>query len=295
MTLIEQVSEIIEEVYQVGGSVRDELMGRVPKDYDFASPLTPQEMEDKIKASGRRCYDIGKRFGTVGFKLNGQMIEVTTFRQEEYTHGTRKPMVSFVTSIEEDLARRDFTMNAMAKTVSGELIDPFGGQDSIRLSSITAVGNARKRFTEDPLRMLRAFRFASQFGFNIRTETYHALLEMSEHILHVSKERWVQELDKMLMGDVSDSLLRDFKETLGPFMLPEVFLLNSGEYVAADVRGAETLDEKWSAFLDPSTPLVDSDLVRVLRSDIFYKEQRAKMCAYLKFSKERTRFILENS
>ena len=126
-----EVEKIVSPIYLVGGSVRDEMMGRVPKDYDFASPLSPDEIESAIRAAGKKPYLVGKRFGTVGVKIATELVEITTFRTEKYHAGSRKPEVEFVRDINVDLSRRDFTINAMAKR--GEhLIDPFSGADDIK-------------------------------------------------------------------------------------------------------------------------------------------------------------------
>ena len=116
--LITQVEEIIKPVYLVGGAVRDLLLERPINDYDFATSHSPDEIEQAIRAKGKRPYLVGKRFGTIGVKIDGQMIEITTFRSESYTKGNRKPEVEFVTSLSEDLSRRDFTINALSINIS---------------------------------------------------------------------------------------------------------------------------------------------------------------------------------
>jgi tRNA nucleotidyltransferase/poly(A) polymerase len=120
---IQEVEAIIAPVYLVGGSVRDMFLGRTPKDYDFCTPLLPEEIEKRVKDAGKRAFTTGKRFGTIGFKVDKDFVEVTTFRNEVYT-GSRKPTVEFVKTITEDLGRRDFTMNAIALRGSKK-IDPF--------------------------------------------------------------------------------------------------------------------------------------------------------------------------
>src|SRR6478609_2992309 len=113
--MVDEISKIIDPVYMVGGCLRDELLGRVPKDYDFSTPLLPDEIEAQVKSAGKHAYLTGKRFGTIGFKHNGEFIEITTFRTEKYEKGNRKPQVEFVDDITHDLSRRDFTINAMAR------------------------------------------------------------------------------------------------------------------------------------------------------------------------------------
>src|SRR5205085_5676123 len=121
--VVQEVSDLIGDVYLVGGSVRDLVLHRDAHDFDFCTPLSPDEIEVKVKAAGKRAYATGKRFGTIGFKCNGYFVEVTTFRTEKYTPGSRKPTVEFEQFIDRDLSRRDFTINAMA--MRGErLIDP---------------------------------------------------------------------------------------------------------------------------------------------------------------------------
>lgn len=170
--MIREINKIISPVYEVGGCVRDQILGITPKDYDYTTPILPEDMEVNLKAAGRRVYGIGKKFGTLGFKLNGNFIEVTTFRSEVYTPGSRKPTVEFVKDIKDDLSRRDFTINAIAKDVDGNRIDPFLGGEDIIKGIIRAVGSPSLRFIEDPLRLLRMSRFVGQFGFKVDKDTH---------------------------------------------------------------------------------------------------------------------------
>ena len=137
------------------------MLGFIPKDYDFTTRHNPDEIETLVRAAGKRAYVTGKRFGTIGFKVDGQMVEVTTFRSERYTGASRKPEVEYVTNLYKDLARRDFTFNAMARGLDGELIDPHGGRYDLRSKFVRTVGNPTIRFKEDPLRLLRAARFSA--------------------------------------------------------------------------------------------------------------------------------------
>ena len=136
--MLEDVKKVVNPIYMVGGSVRDKLMGRKPNDYDFATPLTPDEIEDAVREYGRRPYLAGKKFGTIGFKMNGQIVEVTTFRSEKYQPGCRKPNVEYVQDIIADLSRRDFTINAIALR-DNKYIDPFGGRVDILKKLIQAL------------------------------------------------------------------------------------------------------------------------------------------------------------
>jgi putative nucleotidyltransferase with HDIG domain len=219
------VNAVISPAYLVGGSVRDALLGRPSGDFDFATPLDPDRIESAVRASGRRPYLVGKRFGTIAFKLGGETIEVTTFRTETYAEQTRRPEVVFVDRLEDDLSRRDFTINAMALDVDGSLVDPFGGREDLELGLIRAVGDARERFREDPLRMLRAARFAAQLEFEVDAETIAASQKLSHRILFVARERWVAELDKLLVGPGVSAALRLLAQMdLLRYLLPELQL-----------------------------------------------------------------------
>ena len=222
--VLDAVSAVVSPVYLVGGSVRDALLGRESQDFDFTTPLDPDRIETLVRAAGRRPYLMGKKFGTVAFKVDGHTVEVTSFRTETYAEHTRKPDVTFVAELEEDLSRRDFTINAMALAESG-LIDRFGGRADLDARVIRAVGNARERFREDPLRMLRAARFAAQLQFAVDAETVAAMRRLAHRILYVARERWVAELDKLLVAPGATEGLRLLAETdLLRYLLPEVAL-----------------------------------------------------------------------
>ena len=223
-TIVRKVEAIISPVYEVGGSLRDELRGVDPLDYDFATPHRPEYIEERIRKAGRRPFLTGKRFGTIGVRIDGRLAEITTFRTETYREGNRSPDVSFVEGITEDLARRDFTINAIARR-DGLIIDPFGGREDLERHLIRCVGAPGDRFREDPLRMLRAARFAGQLGFNVEEDTFRALAKSSHRILQVSKERWMMEMDKLLKGDFTEKGLRIFMDSsLCCYMIPELSL-----------------------------------------------------------------------
>lgn len=222
--MINEVEKIVSPVYLVGGACRDKLLGKTPKDYDFATSLLPDEIEACIRKAGRKPYLIGKKFGTIGVKINGEMIEITTFRSEKYKTNNRKPEVNYVKDITADLSRRDFTINAMAFR-GKKLIDPFDGTLDLNNRTIRCVGKPTHRFKEDPLRMLRAGRFASQLQFEIDPSVYKAVREKAHSILNVSKERWMIELDKILMTDHPEIALDFFMETgLMNFIIPALAL-----------------------------------------------------------------------
>lgn len=221
--LLAAVDGVVSPAYLVGGSVRDVIMGRACEDLDFATPLSPDAIESAIRAAGRRPYLMGKRFGTVGFTLDGRKIEVTTFRAETYG-GRKRPDVELLAQLEADLAHRDFTVNAMALR-DGVLIDPFGGVDDIRARTIRCVGEPRQRLEEDPLRMLRAARFVSTLAFSVDGPTADACRRLARRILAVSRERWLLELDRLLLGrDVGAGLRALADLGLLRFVLPELQL-----------------------------------------------------------------------
>ena len=222
--VIESVSAVVDPVYLVGGSVRDAILGRPCTDFDFTTPLSPDSIEAAIRAAGRRPYLMGKRFGTVAYRLGDLTIEITTFRAESYTAGSRRPSVEFLAELAEDLGRRDFTINAMALH-GDELIDLFGGRADLDAGVVRAVGDPVERLSEDPLRMLRAARFASQLDFRVDDATLRATADLAPAILSVARERWMTELDSLLLGPGVERALRVLAETgLLRFMLPELSL-----------------------------------------------------------------------
>jgi tRNA nucleotidyltransferase/poly(A) polymerase len=222
--VIERVSEIVGPVYLVGGSVRDAAMGRESTDFDFSTPLDPELIEVAVRAAGRRPYLMGKRFGTVAFRLEGLEIEVTTFRSERYRPGSRQPHVEFLPDLAQDLGRRDFTINAMALH-SDKLIDPYGGRADLESRLVRAVGDPVERFSEDPLRILRAARFVSQLDFEIEAGTREAMSLLAPSILSVARERWMAELDRLLVGPGVERALHLVADTgLMGYLLPEIGL-----------------------------------------------------------------------
>lgn len=209
-----RVIEVLEaagfEAWCVGGFVRDSLLGRPVSDIDIAcSALWPQT-EDACLAAGMRVHRTGEKHGTVTVVCDDAAFEVTTFRVDGAYSDARHPdEVRFVRSLKEDLARRDFTINAMAYHPLRGLADPFGGLEDARRGIIRTVGDPAQRFGEDALRILRACRFTSQLGFSLDGATYQAMLEGKRGLLRVSSERITAELQKLLLGDnVRDALLQ---------------------------------------------------------------------------------------
>lgn len=259
--IISEVEKIVSPVYLVGGSVRDIIIGREPKDWDFCTPLLPDDIEAKVKENGRRAYISGKKFGTVGFtipnpdrRVKATPIEVTTFRAEQYQVGSRKPSeVQFVEDLQLDLSRRDFTINAIALK-DGEYFDPYGGRLDILAKKIKSVGSSIDRFKEDPLRMLRAARFSSQLDFEIDPNMIGAIRKMPHTILTVSRERWMLELDKLLIADGYERGLDYLHNSyLLRYILPEVeALYNLGleSYIYDLIESKEaTIEARWAGLL----------------------------------------------
>lgn len=183
------------ETWCVGGAVRDALLGRTHLDWDLATAATP----DQVQALFRRTKPIGIKFGTVGVvDRHGVMHEVTTFRRDVHTDG-RHAVVEYGVSLDDDLARRDFTINAIAYSPrTGTLHDPFGGRNDLERGIVRAVGDPRARMREDRLRALRAIRFAGRFDFEIESGTWQAIVDSAPHLTRLSPERVRQELEKTM-------------------------------------------------------------------------------------------------
>lgn len=189
------------ELWTVGGALRDELLAIEGHDEDFATNALPDDIEAIGDALGAELITVGKKFGTVGFLLDGRWSEVTTFRGDSYEGGTRWPEVRFSSAIEDDLARRDFTINALARDVfSGRVLDLFGGEVDLRAGVIRAVGEPATRFREDPLRILRGVRFVAQLGFELDPPTLAGMQETAELTRTLSTERVGTEFDKLICG-----------------------------------------------------------------------------------------------
>ena len=194
------------DCYLVGGCVRDMLLGREPKDYDFSTNATPSQVTEVFKDK-LTVLPTGVEFGTVTVMCNHVGYEITTYRTDAYDkergeNAHHPSWIEYVSAIEEDLARRDFTINAMAYDINdNKIIDPYGGQEDLERKYIRCVGNPVTRFTEDPLRMLRAIRFQAQLGFDIDKSTKHGIWHCSELIEDISGERIQMELNKILLAN----------------------------------------------------------------------------------------------
>lgn len=192
--------------YAVGGCVRDSLLGQTPHDWDLCTSATPEQVLESFGKA--HCIPTGLQHGTVTVKHGGALYEITTFRTEgAYSDGRHPDHVAFVPDVKEDLARRDFTINAMAYNAEEGLIDPFGGQNDLAAGIVRAVGEPQRRFEEDALRILRLYRFAARFGFAIDPATGQAARALCRHLDCVSEERIAEELSRLLAAPAPGAYL----------------------------------------------------------------------------------------
>ena len=234
--------------YAVGGCVRDSLLGRTPQDWDLCTSARPEQV---LALFGEgQCIPTGLQHGTVTIKYGGQLYETTTFRTEgAYTDGRHPDEVHFVPDVRQDLARRDFTINAMAYNDTEGLIDPFGGQQDLQQGILRAVGDPATRFEEDALRILRLYRFAARFGFAIDPPTGQAARALCAHLDCVSVERIEEELSKLLAAPAPAAYL---DEKILKVIIPELSapaLQAAKPVVDACPAGTEDLPVRWAALL----------------------------------------------
>lgn len=225
ITLPKDVSKIISaledhgyEAFAVGGCVRDVLLGREPEDWDITTSAKPEE----VKAIYSRTIDTGIEHGTVKVMLGKNGYEVTTYRIDgKYSDNRHPDRVEFTASLEEDLKRRDFTINAMAYNDSRGLIDLFGGMDDLKAKIIRCVGDPRERFKEDALRMFRAVRFSAQLGFDIEDKTADAVMDLHDNLKTISVERIQTELVKLITSDNPRKIVDCYHLGITAAVLPE--------------------------------------------------------------------------
>ena len=247
--------------YAVGGCVRDSLLGRTAHDWDLCTSALPQQVMELFGAE--QCIPTGLQHGTVTIKYGGQLYETTTFRTEgSYTDGRHPDAVQFVPDVREDLARRDFTINAMAYNAAEGLVDPFGGQKDLQNGLLRAVGEPQQRFTEDALRILRLYRFAARFGFALDAATARAARQLAPHLDCISAERIQEELAKLLAAPQPGAYL---EPAVLVVVLPELTpaaLEAATPVVDACPAGEENLPVRWAALLGA---LGEADTRRVLK------------------------------
>ena len=247
--------------YAVGGCVRDSLLGRTAHDWDLCTSALPQQVMELFGTE--QCIPTGLQHGTVTIKYGGQLYETTTFRTEgSYTDRRHPDEVQFVPDVREDLARRDFTINAMAYNVAEGLVDPFGGQADLQNGMLRAVGEPQQRFTEDALRILRLYRFAARFGFALDAATARAARQLAPHLDCISAERIQEELAKLLAAPQPGAYL---EPAVLAVVLPELTpaaLEAAKPVLDACPAGEESLPVRWAALLGA---LGETDTRRVLK------------------------------
>jgi poly(A) polymerase len=212
------------ELALVGGPVRDAFLDRTVSDLDFATDATPDQILAIVTPISEAQWDVGRDFGTIAARVAGRDVEITTYRADSYDGETRKPVVAFGTSLDDDLARRDFTINAMALRLPAQvLVDPWGGLEHLLASRIATPSTPEISFGDDPLRMLRAARFASQLGFVVDEPTVQAMRDLAARLSIVSVERITAELSKLLRTDDPAPGIRLLVDTgIAELVLPEI-------------------------------------------------------------------------
>ena len=240
--------------YAVGGCVRDSLLGQAPHDWDLCTSARPEQVMELF--GEEKCIPTGLQHGTVTVKQGGRLYETTTFRIEgAYSDGRHPDAVHFVPDVREDLARRDFTINAMAYSAEEGLIDPFGGRGDLAAHFVRAVGEPERRFEEDALRILRLYRFAARFGFSVDPATGAAARALGPHLDCVSAERIQEEMLKLLAAPAPGRYL---EPAVLAVILPELHPLEEPERFAESCRvidrlapGAENVPARLAALLLP--------------------------------------------
>ena len=245
--IIERLKEHGFEGFAVGGCVRDSLLKKTPTDWDITTDALPEDMKKIFK----KTFDTGIAHGTVTVLMDGVGYELTTYRIDgNYSDGRHPDSVSFSKNLSEDLCRRDFTVNAMAYSHNKGIVDLFGGRKDLQNGIIRAVGDAKKRFDEDALRMLRAVRFAAQLGFKIDDDTFAAIKEKAKLLSNVSKERIFVELNKSLCGDFAQNIKMVYTSGLYRYIGKEFAKLDENIYDFYPRKFPNKKHMYWAVFLE---------------------------------------------
>jgi poly(A) polymerase len=212
------------ELALVGGPVRDAILGRIAPDLDFTTSANPDQILKVVKPLATATWDIGREFGTIAAQIDGEQVEITSYRADSYDRASRKPTVEFGDNLEDDLIRRDFTVNAMALRLPGRVfVDPHQGLRDLMLQTLKTPTDPEVSFSDDPLRMMRAARFTSQLGFEIEPETFEAMIRLKDRIEIVSRERVRDELSKLLLSSNPRAGLQILVDSgLAELTLPEL-------------------------------------------------------------------------
>jgi poly(A) polymerase len=288
------------QLFLVGGAVRDALLGRETQDLDFATDCLPEETRARVGDWADSVWAVGEKFGTIGLEKAGLKAEITTFRADTYNGQDRHPTVAYGAGIAEDLARRDFTINAMARNMhTGELVDPFGGQTDLQARLVRFVGAPQDRIKEDPLRLLRAVRFCAQLDFPLEPITEKAVKDLAGEITRISWERIRDEFDLILLSSkAGDGIRRLMDLGLAHFTLRELETLRfpqNPRYHLKDVL-EHTLDAvdlapadktlRWTMLLHdiakPVTFSQDAEGIHFYRHDEVGAEMAAEILARLR-------------
>ena len=261
--IIKELENAGYEAYIVGGCVRDSIMGINPKDWDITTSALPQD----IKRVFKRTIDTGIKHGTVSVLINKSTYEITTYRIDgEYGDGRHPNSVEFSTSLEEDLKRRDFTINAMAYSHKDGLIDLFGGIRDIKAKRINCVGKAMERFGEDALRMLRAIRFAAVLGFSIEENTFAAIGTLADKLRLVSKERVFIELDKTVCSKNAYYIKEVYNSGLYKYISQNFNAVKENSYLdMLYIKGIESKRHiAWTVFMKD----IDASLAKAILKEL---------------------------
>ncbi len=291
-------------LYLVGGSVRDVFLGKFEQDLDFTTEALPDEIECIVKSWADDLWTIGKEYGTVGLSKQGTKVEITTFRAEIYRQESRHPQVSYSKTIEEDLKRRDFTVNSMALSLpEGELIDPYGGLGDLSAKILRTPQDPEKSFTDDPLRMLRALRFMSTIGFTLDQSVIDSIEKLRDRLSIISKERIRDEFSKLLLGDNATEALKYLIALgLSEYTVPELPNLKMErdkqfhhkdvlDHTFKVINGVQKdIVLKLAALLHdiakPSTKLIDKGKVHFYGHDVIGARMAAKRLRNLRYPKD---------
>ena len=218
--ILNKLNEFGYEAYVVGGCVRDSLIGKQPKDWDICTNAKPEQTMEVFK--GFHIIPTGLQHGTITVMLNGEGYEITTYRVDgDYSDGRHPDSVSFTSSLSEDLARRDFTFNAMAYSEDEGIVDLYGGVEDLKKKRLKCVGNPTERFNEDALRIMRAIRFSSVLGCKIEENTHNSMVELYTNLDKIAKERINVEFSKMLCGKTPMFMLNEY-QFIFSHIIPEI-------------------------------------------------------------------------
>ena len=278
--------------YVVGGCVRDQVLGTVPHDYDICTAARPEDM--KMVFSGERTIETGIQHGTLTVLLSGMPLEITTFRVDgEYRDGRHPESVRFTARVEDDLSRRDFTINAMAYAPDTGIVDPFGGREDCKNRVLRCVGDAEQRFGEDALRILRALRFSARLGFPIEKNTARAAREGRDQLQKISRERVAAELTGTLTAAHAASVLADFPDILCAAVPDLLEMVQSVHWAHALKMLFVTVPEpvlRWAALLlecpKPERPDLPWEILQGLKMPSRFSEMVRKLVYYTRLFRQ---------